>query len=206
MGSLTKMATGASQILVGPQIPRPSSSDVSTLNSVAHTELNSVLTTMNNGTPPDPSMLQQMIAELVRKQNPFDSSSIEIVDGEARPLSRESFFIALVAVAVVAQDIDGNGTVELEEFLQWSIRNKEANGAEQQLRSVFDVFDKNKDGFIDTSELTQVRGRRPLIRSSHSLSHRAAAGLIAIAGDGRDGRTAVGRGDRGNDAHTRPRQ
>lgn len=59
------------------------------------------------------------------------------------------------------QDIDGNGTVELEEFLQWSIRNKEANGAEQQLRSVFDVFDKNKDGFIDTSELTQVRGRRP---------------------------------------------
>jgi hypothetical protein len=43
---------------------------VSTLNNVAHTELNSVLTTMNNGTPPDPSMLQQMIAELVRKQPP----------------------------------------------------------------------------------------------------------------------------------------
>jgi hypothetical protein len=40
---------------------------------------------MNNGTPPDPSLLQQMIAELVRKLL-LDSSSIdsiEIVDGEA---------------------------------------------------------------------------------------------------------------------------
>jgi Ca2+-binding EF-hand superfamily protein len=54
------------------------------------------------------------------------------------------------------QDTDGNGTVELEEFLQWSIRNKGENNAEQQLRGVFDVFDKNKDGFIDRSELTQV--------------------------------------------------
>ncbi|ELR18329.1 EF hand domain containing protein [Acanthamoeba castellanii str. Neff] len=98
---------------------------------ISDSELNTVLTTMNNGTPPDPSLLQQMIAEL---------------------------------------DIDGNGTVELEEFLQWSIRNKEANGAEQQLRSVFDVFDKNKDGFIDTSELTQVMAE---------MGERLSAGEIA---------------------------
>ena len=50
-------------------------------------------------------------------------------------------------VMVKEVDLDGNGTIELYEFLRMMAnRNRDTELANKQLNAVFNVFDKNSDG------------------------------------------------------------
>ncbi|KRX26316.1 Calmodulin, partial [Trichinella nelsoni] len=53
-------------------------------------------------------------------------------------------------------DEDGNGTIEFDEFLQMMSRKMKDSDSEQELKEAFQVFDKDKDGFISAAELHYV--------------------------------------------------
>lgn len=53
-------------------------------------------------------------------------------------------------------DIDGNNTIEFNEFLTLMSKQLTSNDAEQELIEAFKVFDSNGDGFISVSELKSV--------------------------------------------------
>jgi len=57
---------------------------------------------------------------------------------------------------IMEVDLDGNGTIEFPEFLE--MMKTKANEVDQgaELREAFRMFDRNKDGFIDRSELKRV--------------------------------------------------
>ncbi|CAF2596906.1 unnamed protein product [Rotaria sp. Silwood2] len=50
-------------------------------------------------------------------------------------------------------DINGDGSVDFHEFLTMMRRRKSTGESDTELQQVFNVFDKNKDGFIDKDEL-----------------------------------------------------
>ncbi|XP_004308824.1 PREDICTED: calmodulin-3-like [Fragaria vesca subsp. vesca] len=53
-------------------------------------------------------------------------------------------------------DADGNGRVDLQEFLSLMARKMQDNLSERQLREAFKVFDKDQNGFISADELRHV--------------------------------------------------
>jgi calmodulin len=53
-------------------------------------------------------------------------------------------------------DIDGNGTIELEEFVKMMSKKVQTDENEKELREAFQVFDKDQDGFISPYELRFV--------------------------------------------------
>merc|ERR1711953_714696 len=57
---------------------------------------------------------------------------------------------------IMEVDLDGNGTIEFPEFLE--MMKTKANEVDQgaELREAFRMFDRNKDGFIDRTELKRV--------------------------------------------------
>ncbi|XP_072991807.1 calmodulin-1-like [Typha latifolia] len=53
-------------------------------------------------------------------------------------------------------DMDGNGTIDFEEFLNLMAKKMKETDADEELKEAFDVFDKDKNGFISPSELRSV--------------------------------------------------
>ncbi|XP_072971799.1 calmodulin-1-like [Typha angustifolia] len=53
-------------------------------------------------------------------------------------------------------DVDGNGTIDFEEFLNLMAKKMKETDADEELKEAFDVFDKDKNGFISPSELRSV--------------------------------------------------
>jgi len=59
---------------------------------------------------------------------------------------------------VMEVDIDGNGTIDFPEFLDMMKKKATEVDEEADLREAFKLFDRNRDGFIDTRELKKVTG------------------------------------------------
>merc|ERR1712200_206664 len=53
-------------------------------------------------------------------------------------------------------DLDGNGTIEFPEFLELMKEKYGVDDTESDLREAFKIFDRDKDGYVDISEIKQV--------------------------------------------------
>lgn len=53
-------------------------------------------------------------------------------------------------------DVDGNGTIDFEEFLQMMARKMKETDTEQEIREAFSIFDRDSNGYITASELKYV--------------------------------------------------
>ncbi|GFP96520.1 calmodulin [Phtheirospermum japonicum] len=53
-------------------------------------------------------------------------------------------------------DADRNGSIDFPEFLSLMARKMKDSDSEEELKEAFEVFDKDKDGFISAAELRHV--------------------------------------------------
>ncbi|KAG8919349.1 calmodulin-like 3, partial [Tulasnella sp. 417] len=53
-------------------------------------------------------------------------------------------------------DIDGTGTIDLEEFLMMAVTQMKDNEPEEVIRQTFKAFDKDGDDSINAAELRQI--------------------------------------------------
>ncbi|KAL3873879.1 hypothetical protein ACJMK2_036962 [Sinanodonta woodiana] len=53
-------------------------------------------------------------------------------------------------------DVDGNGTIDFDEFLQMMGRKMKETDTEEEIKEAFKLFDKDNNGLISPSELKSV--------------------------------------------------
>ena len=75
-----------------------------------------------------------------------------------------------VSLQVMEVDINGDGTIDFQEFL--GMMKSKANEADQEsdLREAFKIFDRDKDGYIDMKELKKVDIVIIILRSRMRMS------------------------------------
>jgi len=57
---------------------------------------------------------------------------------------------------VMEVDLNGDGTIDFQEFLQMMKKKSSEADQMEDLRDAFRMFDRNKDGYIDLIELRKV--------------------------------------------------
>ena len=59
---------------------------------------------------------------------------------------------------VIEVDVNGDGTIDFDEFLGMMEKsNKDGDGEESGLKEAFQIFDRDRNGFIDTKEFKKVK-------------------------------------------------
>ena len=53
-------------------------------------------------------------------------------------------------------DIDGNGSVEFPEFLRMMVRKMKQIDLDDELRVIFNLFDRDRDGFLNVRDLSST--------------------------------------------------
>ncbi|EDS45906.1 calmodulin [Culex quinquefasciatus] len=91
--------------------------------------------------------------------------------------------IAEIEQMIHEVDLDGSGTIELNEFYVLMARKHREASSEDELRQAFKVFDKNEDGFLTVEELSMV-----MKNFGERLSDEELADLLEEADVDKDGR------------------
>ncbi|KAH0789178.1 Calmodulin [Histomonas meleagridis] len=108
----------------------------------------------------DLNLTPEQIAEFREAFNIFDK------DGDGRITAKELGTVmrslgqnpseAEIQDMVNEVDIDGNGTIEFDEFLYMMSRQLREGDTEEEIIDAFRVFDKDGDGKISVAELTHI--------------------------------------------------
>ena len=108
----------------------------------------------------DLNLTPEQIANFREAFNVFDK------DGDGRITAKELGTVmrslgqnpseAEIQDMVNEADIDGNGTIEFDEFLYMMSRQLREGDTEEEIIDAFRVFDKDGDGKISVAELTHI--------------------------------------------------
>merc|ERR1711893_267755 len=80
-------------------------------------------------------------------------------------------------------DIDGNGEIDFEEFLQMMAKKMKETDSEEEIIEAFRVFDKDGDGFLTGKELKQV-----MLNLGEKMTDEEIEEMIKEADDDQDGK------------------
>uniref|UniRef100_A0A1W7RAU7 Calglandulin n=1 Tax=Hadrurus spadix TaxID=141984 RepID=A0A1W7RAU7_9SCOR len=105
-------------------------------------------------------LTEEQIAEFKEAFNLFDQNGDGCIEAAELGVIMRSLgqrpTEAELRQMVTSVDVDGNGTIEFDEFLIMMARKLHETDSEQELREAFRVFDKDGDGFISATELRLV--------------------------------------------------
>ena len=105
-------------------------------------------------------------------QNPTEDevSSLELL----APVSKYLQVLNLV----IEYDVNGDGTIDFDEFLEMMRKQAEQQDNSAELREAFKIFDRDGNGYIDAAELKKVTSAQllawiltPSPHSHHPLIH-----------------------------------
>ena len=84
---------------------------------------------------------------------------------------------------VIEYDINGDGTIDFEEFMEMMKKQSKDHDNSAELREAFKIFDRDGNGFIDAEELKRV-----VTQYGAKLSQEEAGELLREADQDGDGK------------------